>query len=98
MATYVSLLRWTDQGIRNVKDTAKRAANFSAAVQKAGGSAKDIYWTVGRYDIVATFEVRDEATATAILLGFGALGNIRSETLRAFGEDEIKGILAKMPV
>lgn len=97
MGTYVSLLKWTDQGIRAVKDTTKRAANLREMVKKAGGSVKDIYWTLGRYDVAVTFETPDEHTAHAILLGIGSLGNVRTETLRAFSEDEIKKILGKMP-
>jgi uncharacterized protein with GYD domain len=97
MATFVTLLRWTDQGIRNVRDTAKRAANFRTMVAKAGGSVKDIYWTVGQYDVVATFDAPDDETATALMLGIGSLGNVRSETLRAFSEDEMKRIVSKLP-
>lgn len=96
MGTYVTLFGWTDQGIRNVKETAKRAENFKAAIKKAGGSVKSIYWTMGRYDGVIIFDAPDDETATAILMGAGSLGNVRSETLRAFGEDQIQRILDKV--
>ncbi len=96
MPNYVALFSWTEQGIRNVKETAKRAEKFRAAIKKGGGSVKDIYWTLGQYDGLIIFEAPDDATATAIMLSGCSLGNIRSETLRAFNEDEMQGILAKM--
>jgi len=96
MPTYITLFGWTDQGIRNVKDTAKRAEQFKGLVKKAGGWVKNVYWTLGRYDGVIVFEAPDDAVATALLLSAGSLGNVRSETLRAFTEDEMKGVLAKL--
>jgi uncharacterized protein with GYD domain len=96
MPTFVTLFGWTDQGIRNVKDTAKRAAQFKAAVKQAGGTVKDVYWTMGRYDGVIIFEAPDEETATALLMSAGSLGNVRSETLRAFTEDELQKIMGKV--
>lgn len=96
MPTYIALFGWTDQGIRKVKETTKRAGKFKAAIQKAGGLVKNIYWTMGRYDGVIIFEAPDEETATALMMEGGSLGNVRTETLRAFDEDEIKGILAKI--
>ncbi len=96
MPTYVTLLSWTDQGIRNYKDTAKRAETFGAAVQKLGGAKLlSIYWTVGPYDLVAIVEAPDEETATAALLQLGGVGNVRSTTLRAFGREEMERIIDK---
>ncbi len=95
MPTYVALFKWTDQGIRTVKDTTKRAANFHEAVEKAGGKVKDVYWTLGRYDGVIIFDAPDEETATAIMVGGCALGNVRTETLRAFDEQAMKRVLDK---
>ena len=96
MPTFISLFGWTEQGIRGVKDTAKRAADFRNSIQAAGGSVKQIYWTMGRHDGVIIFEAPDDATATAVMMGGCAKGNVRTETLRAFTEDEIKGVLAKI--
>ncbi len=96
MPTFISLFGWTDQGIRTVKDTPKRAEKFKSSIQKAGGSVKNIYWTMGRYDGVIVFEAPDDATAAAVMMSGCALGNVRSETLRAFTEDEIKGVIAKI--
>ena len=96
MATFISLFGWTDQGIRKVKDTAKRAAKFKKSIQAAGGSVKNIYWTIGRYDGVLVFEAPDDATAAAVMMGGCALGNVRTETLRAFDENEITKVLGKI--
>jgi len=65
--------------------------------KKAGVTVKDIYWTVGAFDIVVITEAPDAETVTAALLGVGALGNVRTQTLQGFTADEVKGILAKMP-
>ena len=96
MATYVLLLNFTDQGIRNVKDTAKRAEAFKKIADKAGAKVKEVYWTMGQYDGVLIFEAPEEATATALGLSLGSLGNVQTQTLRAFSVEEIGRILAKM--
>lgn len=96
MPTFISLFGWTDQGIRTVKDTPKRAEKFKSSIQKAGGSVKNIYWTMGRYDGVIVFEAPDDATAAAVMMSGCSLGNVRTETLRAFTEEEIKGVVAKV--
>jgi uncharacterized protein with GYD domain len=96
MATFVVLAGFTDQGIKNVKDTIGRAEAFKSMAKKSGVTVKDIYWTLGKYDLVLICEAADDETATAVTLSVGSLGNIRSETLRAFSIDEMKGILGKM--
>jgi uncharacterized protein with GYD domain len=96
MATYIVLLNFTDQGIRNVKDTTKRAEAFREMAKKLGVTVKDIYWTLGQYDVIASLEAPDAATVTALNLSVGALGNVRTQTLPAFSADEMGGILAKM--
>ncbi|MEV6653055.1 GYD domain-containing protein [Streptomyces sp. NPDC051219] len=95
MPTFVTLLNWTDQGIRGYKDTPQRAEAFAAAAQKLGAKVLSIYWTVGSYDLVAVVEAPDDETATAVLLQVGGLGNVRSTTLRAFGRQEMDRIIAK---
>ena len=97
MATYILLLNFTDQGIRNVKDTAKRAESFRSVVKKAGGKVKEVYWTLGQYDGALIFEAPDEVTATALGLNLGSLGSVRTQTLRAFSAEEIGRVLGKMP-
>jgi uncharacterized protein with GYD domain len=96
MATYVVLINWTDQGVRNARDTVQRARAFGADVERRGGRLLGIYWTQGRYDIIATVQVPDEQTAMAVLLGVSGLGNVRTETLRAFDESELTSILQKV--
>ena len=96
MATFIALGNFTDQGIRNVKDTVKRADMVTEAAQKAGVTMKDIMWTLGSYDMVVTFEASDDAAMTAFALAVGASGNVRTQTLRAFNRSEMAAILAKM--
>lgn len=96
MATFIALGNFTDQGIRNVKDTIKRADAVKEAAQKAGVTMKDIMWTLGAYDMVVTFEAPDDAAITAFALAVGAAGNVRTQTMRAFSRSEMSGILSKM--
>ncbi|MFJ4844502.1 MULTISPECIES: GYD domain-containing protein [unclassified Streptomyces] len=98
MPTYITLLNWTDQGIRASADTAERADAFGAALQRAGARLVGIYWTVGPHDLVAIVEAPDDETAAAALLRLGVVGNVRSTTMRAFGRDEIEGVVAKASV
>ena len=97
MPTDVSLLRWTDQGIKNAKDSVVRAEQASNAASQAGGRISAVYWLQGAYDAVIVSEFPDEETAQAALLGLGMQGNVRSETLRAFSAEEMGRILAKVP-
>jgi uncharacterized protein with GYD domain len=97
MATYVSLIHLTDQGIRNIKDTTKRAKQFIAAAEKAGVKVRELFWTQGSCDLITITEAADEMAATAVLLAVGAQGNVRSETLRAYTSAEMDKILAKLP-
>ena|SRR2546425_12112233 len=93
MPTYVSLITWTDQGVKNFKDTVDRAGKAEEAMGKLGVTFKDIYWTVGPYDIVSLVEAPDEERATAALLMLAAQGNIRTTTLRAFNRDEMTRVV-----
>ena len=97
MGTYIALMNFTDQGIRNVRDTTKRAEAVMEAAKNYGSSMPRIYWTLGQYDLIAVIEARDEESATAFALAIGAAGNVRGQTLRAFSKDEMNAILAKMP-
>ena len=96
MATYVVLASFTDQGIRNVKDSPDRLAAFAAMAEKMGVKLTSALYTVGAYDMVNVVEGPEEAV-TAVLLKLGSLGNIRTQTLRAFSPDEMKAIIAKAP-
>ncbi|HXF97198.1 MAG TPA: GYD domain-containing protein [Gaiellaceae bacterium] len=95
MPTYVSLITWTDQGVRSFQDTVARAEAGRELAAKFGGTLKEIYWTLGPYDIVAVSEAPDDETATAFALALSAQGNVRTATMRAFGPEEMRGILEK---
>ena len=97
MATYIALSRFTDQGIRSIKDTTKRADAAKEAAKKFGANMTHIFWTLGHYDLVTIIEASDEQAATALMLAISSAGNIRTETLRAFNQEEMGGILAKVP-
>ena len=96
MPTYVSLFNWTDQGIRNVRDTLQRYERSRELQDKHGVRLEGIYWTVGPYDIVAIIEAPDDESATALLLEGSSLGNIRTTTLRAYDRDQISGIIQRL--
>ena len=96
MATFISLVSFTDQGIRNVKESPKRADAFKAMAKKLGVTVKEIYWTLGHFDAVAVLEGDDEAV-TSTLLKLGSLGNVRSETLRAFSAAEMGRVVGNIP-
>jgi uncharacterized protein with GYD domain len=96
MATYIVLSSFTDQGIRNIKETTKRSDAMREMARKMNINVQSLYWTVGQYDIVVTFDAPDDASMTALCLALGTQGNIRTQTLRAFSKDEIAGVLAKL--
>lgn len=96
MATFISLVNFADQGIRNVKDSPDRYEAFRAMAEKMGAKVKGVYYTIGHYDMVLIVEGNDETAMTA-MLKVGSLGNVRTETLRGFSLDEMKKIVAKMP-
>lgn len=96
MATFIVLAAFSDQGVRNVKQTIERADAFKQMAKKVGATVKDMYWTLGSRDVVAICDAPDDETATALALSVGTRGNVRSETLRAFSFDEMKKILGKM--
>ena len=96
MVTYVVLAKFTDQGVKNAKDSPKRAEAFKQMAKTFGATVKDIFWTQGRYDIVMIVEAPDEHSATALNLSLRALGNIRTESLRAFSSEDMMKIVAKM--
>jgi uncharacterized protein with GYD domain len=96
MPKYVILLNWTEQGVKNAKDTVDRYQAAKRLVESKGGGFDAIFWTVGPYDLVAVTDVPDEQTAAAINLQLAASGNLRTTTMRAFDEDEMKGIIARM--
>ena len=95
MATFISTIRFTAQGIQAIGESTKRAAALKAQAKKKGVKITDIYWTLGAYDGVLIFDAPDDETATAFLLGVGAQGNVQTSTLRAFTASQMDQILAQ---
>jgi len=97
MPTYIILAQFTDQGIRNIKDTIKREEALRKNSEKLGARVKDVYRTMGRYDLAIIGEAPDAVTMNTILYSLGSLGFVRTETLQAFTRQETEQALAKMP-
>ncbi|HUY99817.1 MAG TPA: GYD domain-containing protein [Thermomicrobiaceae bacterium] len=96
MPMYVTLVNWTDQGIRDVKETVRRGEQAVQLAERMGGHMT-LYWTQGRYDLVAVGEFPDDESASAVLLTIGSQGSVRSEVLRAHTAQDMQRILDKMP-
>jgi uncharacterized protein with GYD domain len=96
MATYILLGQFTDQGIKNVRDTTKRAEALKNLAKKFNATVTAVYWTLGQFDVAAIVDAQDDASVNALLLSLGALGNVRTQTLRAFSADEMGQILGRM--
>ena len=96
MPTYVALIDWTDQGVRNFKDTVDRYEGAQSACDNLGVRFTDVRWTLGTHDIVATVEAPDDETLAAALLSVAGQGNIRTTTLRAFTGEEMRTIIDKV--
>ena len=97
MATFITTITFTQQGIEGVAESTKRAAALKASAKKMGVKITDIYWTLGDYDGVLIFEAPDDETAAAMLLHLGATGNVQTTTVRAFNAAEMDKIVAKLP-
>jgi len=97
MPTYVVLANWTDQGIRAVKESPQRLDATRKAIEAAGGKLIGFYLTMGKYDEVLIVEGPSDAVAATMALGSGSQGNVRTETLKAFPEDEYRKIIANIP-
>jgi uncharacterized protein with GYD domain len=92
---YILLIRLTDQGIRNIKDTTRRAEAATSEAERIGGKFT-VYWTFGEYDAIAILEAPNDEAAMEFELKVGSLGNIRTTTLKAFTEEEIARVLDKL--
>jgi uncharacterized protein with GYD domain len=97
MSAYISLVNFTDQGIRNVKDTVNRARAARKAFEAAGCRWIGVWWALGQYDLVVISEAPDDETATRLLLATGMQGNVRTTTLRIFSEEEMERIVQGLP-
>ncbi len=97
MPTYVTLINWTEEGARNVKDTVQRYEAAESAATKMGVKFKGFHWTMGAYDAVGVVEAPDDATVSRFLLATGAAGSVRTTTMRAYTKDEMTQILKGLP-
>jgi uncharacterized protein with GYD domain len=95
--TYVSLVKFTEKGIEAAKDTTQRLAAWQTRVHSMGVTIKAMYWTLGEYDQICVFEAPDDETAASVLLAAEMLGNIRTQTMRAFTAAQMDTIVAKIP-
>jgi uncharacterized protein with GYD domain len=95
MPVYVTLLTWTDQGIRNYRETVQRANTFRSMVEEAGGQVRELLWTMGEYDLVTVLEAPDDATATGLMLQVSSLGNVRTKSMLGFNADEMTDIIGR---
>lgn len=98
MATFITTLKFTQQGIKGIDETTKRAASLKSVGKKLGVKVTDIYWTLGDHDGVLIFDAPNDETATTLLLHLGATGNVHTSTCRAFTTAEMEKILAKVHV
>jgi uncharacterized protein with GYD domain len=96
MPTFIFIGNFTDQGVKTVKDSVKRADAVKELGKKFGVTMNDIHWTMGTHDVVAMFEAPDGPSMSAFVLAVGMAGNVRGQTLRAYGKDEMSGILKKL--
>jgi len=93
MPNYILLMNWTDQGVKNFKDSIGRADTARAALATRGIDLKDVYWTIGGYDLVCVAEAPDDAGLSSALLALGAQGNLRTTTMRAFTAQEFSRVI-----
>jgi uncharacterized protein with GYD domain len=96
MGMYVSLIKFTDQGIHNIKDTLKRHEAAMAEAEKMGMRIIEPFWTMGAYDVVVLLDAPDDETMTAFALKVSSMGSVKTHTMRAFRKEEMEGILAKI--
>ena len=94
MPTYIALLKWTREGIGSVKDSPSRLDSGREEFAKIGVKIKDTYLTMGRYDLVCIIEASDDESFATAMLSLGRLGNVQTETLKAFSEDQYRKICA----
>lgn len=97
MPTYVSLVRLTDKGIANAKDSPKRLNAVKKLLRDQGGKLRAVYLVTGAYDFVTVMEVPDDETMARIAIMIGSLGNVRTESMRAFTEEEYRKIIGSLP-
>ena len=97
MPTYITLLKWTDQGIKNIKQGPQRLDAAKQAIQQAGGNMRQFFLVLGGYDAVSISELPDDETYARFILATAAQGNVSTTTLKAFTEDECRRIVGSLP-
>ena len=97
MTTYIALIDFTEQGIRDIKESPGRAADFDSMAEAAGATIKGQYWTAGSHDGVLIFDAADDESASVLLLRLAAGGNVRTELMRAFDKDEMAALVTRLP-
>ena len=97
MATYITAIRLTDQGMKDIKSTCNRAEQFRKMAPELGVQIRHLYWTNGSLDGVLIFDAADDEAATAAMFCLGSSGNVQTEMSRAYDSAEIKSILSKIP-
>ncbi|RQW76809.1 MAG: GYD domain-containing protein [Geobacter sp.] len=97
MPAYLSLINWTEQGVKNVRETVNRGKAVEQAVEKVNGRKIGLWWTMGQYDAIFLFEAPDDETASRMLLATALQGNVRSSTMRCFSEEEMTRIIQGLP-
>jgi uncharacterized protein with GYD domain len=95
MPTYVSLVNWTEQGVKNFRDTLRRAEDYRGLAEKSGGQVRQLLWTLGEYDVVVVADFPDDETATAVVLQTAAGGHVRTKTMKAFDADQMSAIIQR---
>lgn len=96
MATYIVLGQFTDQGIRGVKDTTKRASAVTDTAKKFGATVHHLYWTLGEHDVVLIVDAPDDTSLVGLLFSLGSLGNVRTQSMRAFEAADIEPVLGRL--
>lgn len=97
MPTYISLLKFTDQGVKSIKESPARMEKAKAVAKSFGCDIKSLHVTMGAYDVVGVFEAPNEETLAKFVLAVGSVGNVKSETMRAFSEEEFRKVVASLP-
>jgi uncharacterized protein with GYD domain len=96
MPVYINLVKWTDQGIRNIKEAPQRIDAFKKAIQAAGGKLTGFYVTMGKYDIVTVVDAPNDEAMANIILTTESKGSVRTQTLKASTEDQFRAMVAKI--
>ncbi len=97
MPTYISLVNYTEQGIKSIKESPKRVDGVRVLAEKLGGRMGALYLTMGAYDLIAISEFPDGEAAAKFALTLGSMGNVRTTTLQAFGEEQFRDIVSHLP-